>query len=118
MIHRMRRARRVGDERGSISIWVVLVAPAMIILAGLAVDGGGTVHAEQHATHLAEQAARVGGQQLRTGDAIRGVRAAPDTTKAAAAVSPADQIAKLQELKAAGAITEAEFEALKAKALA
>lgn len=37
--------------------------------------------------------------------------------KAAAAVSPADQIAKLQELKAAGAITEPEFEALKAKAL-
>jgi hypothetical protein len=38
-------------------------------------------------------------------------------SKAAAAVSPADQIAKLQELKAAGAITEPEFEALKAKAL-
>jgi len=85
MTTRMRRARRVGDERGSISIWVVLVAPAMIILAGLAVDGGGKVHAEQRATHLAEQAARVGGQQLRTGDAIRGVRAAADTAKAAAA---------------------------------
>lgn len=37
--------------------------------------------------------------------------------KAAAAVSPADQIAKLQQLKAAGAITEPEFEALKKKAL-
>jgi len=38
--------------------------------------------------------------------------------KAAAAVSPADQIAKLTELKAAGAITDAEYEALKAKAMA
>jgi len=38
--------------------------------------------------------------------------------KAAAAVSPADQIAKLTELKAAGAITDAEFEALKQKAMA
>jgi uncharacterized membrane protein len=38
--------------------------------------------------------------------------------KAAAAVSPADQIAKLQELKAAGAITDAEFESLKQKAMA
>ena len=37
--------------------------------------------------------------------------------KAAASVSPADQIAKLQELKAAGAITEPEYEALKQKAL-
>jgi len=37
--------------------------------------------------------------------------------KAAAAVSPADQIAKLQELKAAGAITEPEYEALKKKAI-
>jgi uncharacterized membrane protein len=37
--------------------------------------------------------------------------------KAAAAVSPADQIAKLQELKAAGAISDAEFETLKQKAM-
>jgi uncharacterized membrane protein len=37
--------------------------------------------------------------------------------KAAASVSPADQIAKLQQLKAAGAITEPEYEALKAKAI-
>jgi uncharacterized membrane protein len=37
--------------------------------------------------------------------------------KAAASVSVADQIAKLQELKAAGAITEPEFEALKQKAM-
>ena len=37
--------------------------------------------------------------------------------KAAAAVSPADQIAKLQQLKASGAITEPEYEALKAKAI-
>ena len=37
--------------------------------------------------------------------------------KAAAQVSPADQIAKLTELKAAGAITDAEFESLKQKAI-
>jgi hypothetical protein len=37
--------------------------------------------------------------------------------KAAAAVSSTDQIAKLQELKAAGAITDAEFEKLKAEAI-
>ena len=37
--------------------------------------------------------------------------------KAAASVSVADQIAKLQELKASGAITEPEYEALKKKAM-
>ena len=37
--------------------------------------------------------------------------------KAAASVTPADQIAKLQELKAAGAITEEEYQALKTKAI-
>ncbi len=36
---------------------------------------------------------------------------------AAAKVTPADQIAKLQELRAAGAITEEEFQALKQKAI-
>ena len=38
-------------------------------------------------------------------------------SKAAAAVSPADEIAKLEQLKAAGAITEPEYQALKAKAI-
>ncbi len=37
--------------------------------------------------------------------------------KAAASVSVADQLAKLQELKAAGVISDAEFEALKQKAM-
>ena len=38
--------------------------------------------------------------------------------KAAAGVSPADEIAKLQELRTAGVLSEEEFQALKAKALA
>jgi Phospholipase_D-nuclease N-terminal/Short C-terminal domain len=38
--------------------------------------------------------------------------------KAAAAVSPADEIAKLQELRTAGVLSEEEFQGLKAKALA
>jgi len=37
---------------------------------------------------------------------------------AAAAVSVPDQLAKLQELKTAGTISEAEFEALKQKTIA
>ena len=38
-------------------------------------------------------------------------------TKAAASVTPADQIEKLNQLKASGAITEPEYEALKQKAM-
>jgi Short C-terminal domain/Phospholipase_D-nuclease N-terminal len=38
--------------------------------------------------------------------------------KAAAAVSPADELAKLQQLKDAGTITQAEFDTLKQKTLA
>jgi hypothetical protein len=38
-------------------------------------------------------------------------------SQAAAQVSPADQIAKLNELKAAGAITDAEYESLKSKTI-
>lgn len=38
-------------------------------------------------------------------------------SKAAAQVSPADQLAKLSDLKAAGAITDAEYEAMKAKVI-
>jgi len=37
--------------------------------------------------------------------------------KAAASVSPADEIAKLEQLKASGAITQPEYDALKKKAL-
>ena len=37
--------------------------------------------------------------------------------KAAASVSVADQLTKLQELKAAGVISDAEFETLKQKAI-
>jgi hypothetical protein len=50
-----------------------------------------------------------------------GVSAAPASAPAAAAApatSTADEIAKLQALRASGAITEAEYQTLKAKALA
>ena len=52
-----------------------------------------------------------------TAQDVEDLTRAEAATRAAAAVSPADQIAKLSELRAAGAITEAEFESLKAKAI-
>jgi Flp pilus assembly protein TadG len=51
---------------------MVTAAFAMIILAGLAVDLGGQVLTRQHASNVAAQAARAGGQQLQASRAIRG----------------------------------------------
>ena len=52
-----------------------------------------------------------------TAQDVQMITQADAAQKAAAGVTPADQIAKLQELKASGAITEPEYEALKAKAI-
>src|SRR5829696_3209657 len=53
----MRWIRGRERERGSITLWAVTAAFAMIVLAGLAVDLGGKVHAQQHAIDVATQAA-------------------------------------------------------------
>jgi len=59
------RAPRSG-ERGSISMWLVLLASGLTLLVGLAVDLGGQVDAQQRARALAGEAARAGAQALGT----------------------------------------------------
>ncbi|MFL5777316.1 MAG: SHOCT domain-containing protein [Chloroflexota bacterium] len=53
-----------------------------------------------------------------TAQDVRMLAQAEASEKAVAGVSSADEIAKLQQLKAAGAITDAEYESLKQKAMA
>ena len=53
-----------------------------------------------------------------TAQDVRMMTQAEAANKAAAGVSTADELTKLQQLKDSGAITPAEFDALKAKALA
>ena len=79
------RLRPPDRERGSVTIWMVTSAMAMILIVGLAVDLGGQVHAKQRAQDMAAEAARVGGQQLQAPDAIRGQRAVADPARAVAA---------------------------------
>lgn len=75
-----------GDrERGSVSIWLATASLVMIILVGLAVDLGGQVHTQQRARDLAAQAARVGGEQVLAGPAIRGQGVQVDTGAAKSA---------------------------------
>lgn len=72
-------------ERGSVSSWLVTSTFVMILGVGIAVDLTGQVHAQQHARDVASQAARVGGQQLQGGAALRGQGAQADAHQAAVA---------------------------------
>ncbi|WP_037559953.1 pilus assembly protein TadG-related protein [Spirillospora albida] len=53
-------------DRGSVSLYVVLFTPAVLLLAGLLVDGGLAIHARQRAADMAEQAARAGANEIDT----------------------------------------------------
>jgi hypothetical protein len=64
----------------------MLTSTAMIILVGLAVDLGGQVHAQQHARHVAAQAARAAGQVL-DAQVVAGQPGRLDTSRAVAAAN-------------------------------
>lgn len=55
---------RKGDETGSISAFVAVVAFALVMVAGMAYDGGQVISAHNAARNDAEQAARAGAQQI------------------------------------------------------
>lgn len=57
------QARR-GDERGVSTLIVVLVAVALLAVAGLVIDGGYALAAKRAAMNQAEQAARAGADAL------------------------------------------------------
>ncbi|GAA4237228.1 hypothetical protein GCM10022254_48830 [Actinomadura meridiana] len=60
------RDRGRGGDRGTIALYTVLFTPAVLMLAGLLVDGGLAIHARQRAADMAEQAARAGANQIDT----------------------------------------------------
>lgn len=62
---------RRPTDRGSLAIYVALLAPAIFALAGLVIDGGGAMVAKQRAADQAEQAARAGANAIDI-DALRG----------------------------------------------
>lgn len=53
-----------ADERGSITAFVAVVAVALVMVAGMAYDGGQVIVAHNRARNDAEQAARAGAQQI------------------------------------------------------
>ncbi|HEX3827261.1 MAG TPA: pilus assembly protein TadG-related protein [Sporichthyaceae bacterium] len=49
---------------GSATVFVVVLVPALLAMAGLVIDGGYALSARQQADTIAEQAARAGADQL------------------------------------------------------
>lgn len=78
---------RVHDdpERGSLSVFTVVIAAAVMILLGLVVDGAAQLQAIQNAQATAREAARAGGQAVQPGPAARGAGAIPDSAAAVGA---------------------------------
>ena len=83
--HRPKATRRDGAERGSVSVFVIVLATSFLLMVGLAVDVAGHLHAMQEARATAREAARVGGQEVQTPTGVRGLGVVADPGRAAAA---------------------------------
>jgi Flp pilus assembly protein TadG len=97
------RQRRIDSARrgdvGSLTVFVAVLALALFALIGLVVDGGRAVAAQSAVTGEAEQAARVGADQISV-QAIRSGTVAIDPLAAAKAAS-----AYLQAAGTSGVVT-------------
>ena len=90
----------VRDDRGSLTLFALVLALGLLSMTGLVVDGGANLTAQRRANHLAEQAARAGAQAVDIGALRAGgspalaARAATSTAHAylAAAGPPAGQV--------------------------
>lgn len=81
--HRSHRSHRLDE--GSVSVFFVVVAIAMLVLVGLVVDGGGKIRALQKADAAAAEAARQGGQAIVAAPAVQGEGVQVDAAQARAA---------------------------------
>lgn len=74
--------RRLNDDRGSITAFVAVVAVALVMVAGMAYDGGQVIAAQGDARSHAAKAARAGAQEIdlntlrSSGDTVLDPRAA------------------------------------------
>jgi Flp pilus assembly protein TadG len=55
---------RWRGDRGTLTLFVVLFTPVVVLLAGLLVDGGIAINARERAADVAQQAARAGANDL------------------------------------------------------
>jgi Flp pilus assembly protein TadG len=79
------RDQQPDAERGAIGVFLAVLVPGLLLIIGLAVDGGAKVAATQRANAIADEAARAGGQALDVSAALAGqVRVDPAAAVAAA----------------------------------
>lgn len=90
----------IRDDRGKVTIFVAIIAPAWIAMLGLVIVGGGRVRAYQRADNVAAEAARTAGQAIAPGSAIQGGRKVIDPALAAVAAQ-----AYLEAVGATGTVT-------------
>ena len=57
-------SRVLADERGAVSTFLAVIALALLMAGGLAIDGGRKVNALREASHIADNAARAGAQAV------------------------------------------------------
>ena len=72
----MRTSRRCRDERGDYAIFFAVVAVALFVLAGIAYDAPRLINARSHASHLANEAARVASATVAAGGTLEEAREA------------------------------------------
>lgn len=63
---------RARDERGSVTLWGVLIALVLVTVIGITVDLTGQVNAQQRAHDLAQQAGRTAANQVQGSQIMRG----------------------------------------------
>ncbi|CAN5859646.1 hypothetical protein BH23ACT10_BH23ACT10_29280 [soil metagenome] len=87
-------------ERGSISVFATVIALAMVLVAGLVLDGGRLLAARRQADDIAANAARAGAQaidetSLRTGGTTVDPVAGADAVAVHLAATPASGTARI-----------------------
>jgi Flp pilus assembly protein TadG len=79
------RLRGQDVERGALGVFLAVLVPGLLLIIGLAVDGGVKVAATQRANAIADEAARAAGQALDVSATLAGeVRVDPAAAVAAA----------------------------------
>lgn len=72
-MNRLTRLVRGRNDRGSTTLWFVIIAFVLVVMTGLVVDGGGKIQARQRANFVAEEAARAAGQEIVRPLGMRGI---------------------------------------------
>lgn len=70
------------DERGSVTVWGVLIALVLVAVIGITVDLTGQVNAQQRAHDLAQEAGRTAANQVQATQIMRGQSPRIDTAAA------------------------------------